>query len=69
MDIFCELVKGMKSIRKYHIVHRDIKPSNIMFKNNHVKYVDFGLATKFNQEYQRSHMIKTFAGTPFNMAP
>ena len=48
MDIFIQLVRGMNTMRKLDIIHRDIKPANIMFKDGKVKYVDFGLATKFH---------------------
>ena len=50
MDIFSQLVRGMNSMRKLNIIHRDIKPANIMFHDGKIKYVDFGLATKFLSE-------------------
>ena len=67
MELFKQLVKGMNSMKKLEIIHRDIKPANIMFHNGKVKYVDFGLATKFHDGAGR--MLQTFAGSPFNMAP
>jgi serine/threonine protein kinase len=36
-----------------------------MFKGKNIKIVDFGLARK----YSKGEMLKTYAGTPFNMAP
>ena len=66
MNIFIQLVKGMNAMKKLDIIHRDIKPANIMFNEGKVKYVDFGLATKF---YDKGELMKTFAGSPFNMAP
>lgn len=36
-----------------------------MMKNNNIKIVDFGLAKKFF----KGQMLKTFAGSPLNMAP
>ena len=36
-----------------------------MLKNGNIKIVDFGLARKFFA----GELLKTFAGSPFNMAP
>lgn len=66
MDIFIQLVRGMNVMKKLNVIHRDIKPANIMFHDGKAKYVDFGLATKFNDS---GKMMETFAGSPFNMAP
>jgi len=52
-------------MHQFKVMHRDLKPSNILLKNGSVKIADFGLATKFS----KNQMMKTFAGTPLNMAP
>ena len=65
MRLFIQIVKGMNSIEKMSIIHRDLKPANIMFKANNIKIVDFGLAKK----HSYGEMMKTYAGTPLNMAP
>lgn len=52
-------------MHQYKIVHRDLKPDNILFKNGRIKISDFGLA----RSYSRHQMMKSYAGTPFNMAP
>lgn len=47
------------------VVHRDIKPENIMFGGDgEIRLVDFGLAKE-----SASNKMKTFAGTPYFMAP
>jgi serine/threonine-protein kinase ULK/ATG1 len=46
-------------------MHRDLKPANILLHNGRVKIADFGLACKFSKE----EMLRSFAGTPLNMAP
>ena len=56
-SIFKYLLTGLKLLHKNKVVHRDIKPHNILIKlndkNNLIpKYIDFGLSTDFNEEYQ-----------------
>lgn len=52
-------------MKKLNVIHRDLKPANIMMKNNNIKIVDFGLAKKF----YKGEMLKTYVGSPLNMAP
>ncbi len=63
--IFGQIIQGMSAMKDKKIIHRDLKPENIMFKDGKAKIVDFGLARKF----EKGEFLKTFAGTPFNMAP
>lgn len=65
MKIFGQIVKGLSMMHQFKVVHRDLKPSNILLKNGRVKIADFGLATKFSKD----QLLRTFAGTPLNMAP
>lgn len=55
----------MTAMHQFKIVHRDLKPANILFQNGRIKIADFGLARKFG----KNEMLRTYAGTPFNMAP
>ncbi|VDP81347.1 unnamed protein product [Echinostoma caproni] len=46
-SLFRELTHGLAYIHSKKIIHRDLKPANIMLDaNDHVKIVDFGLATR-----------------------
>jgi len=65
MKIFGQIIRGLSAMHQFKVMHRDLKPSNILLKNGSVKIADFGLATKFS----KNQMMKTFAGTPLNMAP
>ena len=65
MRLFSQLVRGMHSMKKLNFIHRDLKPANIMMKNNSIKIVDFGLAKKF----YKGEMLRTYVGSPLNMAP
>ena len=48
MVIVEPLFLGIKEMYKSKIVHNDIKPINIIHKNDSLKYIDFGLASKVN---------------------
>ena len=67
MDAANVVSKCLEALHHCHtlgIVHRDIKPENIMFgKDKEIRLVDFGLAK------ESSSKMKTFAGTPYFMAP
>jgi len=61
-----ELFGALAHMHAQGIVHRDIKPENIMLdENESLKLIDFGLSKI--QTDKKS--MKTFAGTPYYMAP
>ena len=51
------------------ITHRDLKPGNIMLTKNHVKVLDFGLATIASAEEGPLTANGVMMGTPAYMAP
>ena len=50
LSILQQLLEGFKILQKYQILHRDIKPDNIMFKDNKVKLIDFGISKMLNKK-------------------
>jgi|TARA_Y100000389_G_C17440298_1_gene508157 casein kinase 1 len=45
-----KLINIINNIHDFYVVHRDIKPENIMFKNNDIFFIDFGLSTFYINE-------------------
>lgn len=58
-------------LQKYsNITHLDIKPDNLLYKNNSLKFIDFG-SSRFLDENNHGNMIKIPKplGTPYYAAP
>ena len=63
-NITAKCLEALHHCHSLGIVHRDIKPENIMFgADGEIRLVDFGLAK------ESATKMKTFAGTPYFMAP
>jgi serine/threonine protein kinase len=65
LKLFKQIILGVSAMHQFKIIHRDLKPANILMKNGRIKIADFGLARKFS----KNEMLRSYAGTPFNMAP
>lgn len=57
------MLEGLDQLAEAHVAHRDIKPANIMIQRGDVKFIDFGIACKYEK------CISEMAGTPTFMAP
>ncbi|CAD8125685.1 unnamed protein product [Paramecium sonneborni] len=44
LNIMESLLKGLQIIHQNGIIHRDLKPANLMYHNNQIKIIDFGLS-------------------------
>jgi calcium-dependent protein kinase len=67
LDIFSEILKGMKVLVDHSYIHRDIKPANVLIKGNLYKIADYGFARKADI-FCKTKMAE-FCGTPIYMAP
>lgn len=62
-----QLIATVKYLNSLNICHRDIKPENILInpKSLHIKLIDFGLSTYFN-DFSK---LTTKVGTPYYVSP
>lgn len=65
LRLFCEIIRGFKTIVGKNFIHRDLKTGNILMKDGKIKIADFGLC----RLACKNNMAVTFAGSPMNMAP
>ncbi|OQR96496.1 eukaryotic translation initiation factor 2-alpha kinase [Thraustotheca clavata] len=49
MQLFTDVVRGVKHIHSYGVIHRDIKPDNIFLQNGVAKIGDFGLSKHMHE--------------------
>ena len=47
--IFLQLLECVRSLHQMEIVHRDIRPSNVIYHQEKIYLIDFGLARKQNE--------------------
>lgn len=47
-DIATQAIFSIQELHQLGIIHRDIKPDNFLFKDGHIKLIDFGLACEWN---------------------
>ncbi|MBN2725688.1 MAG: serine/threonine protein kinase [Deltaproteobacteria bacterium] len=68
LDIFMDVISGLKSASELKIIHRDIKPANIFLsEDNHAKIGDFGLARAEIDAAMTADGV--IIGTPDYLAP
>ncbi|KAM3138963.1 hypothetical protein pb186bvf_008976 [Paramecium bursaria] len=67
LQIFKDLLKGIKSLLKIGIIHRDIKPANIMIHEGVFKLTDFGFAKQVSGGIEA--IMNSLVGTPLYMSP
>ncbi|CAD8050500.1 unnamed protein product [Paramecium sonneborni] len=67
MNIFRDLLHGIKALLKIGIIHRDIKPANIMIHDGEFKITDFGFAKQVDSHIDA--IMNSLVGTPLYMSP
>ena len=67
LDIFGEIIQGIKILVDHSYIHRDIKPANVLVKNDVFKIADYGFAMK--ADFYGHSKINEICGTPIYMAP
>jgi diguanylate cyclase (GGDEF)-like protein len=71
LAIAIQLASGLVAIHAESIVFKDIKPGNIVIspESKIAKYIDFGIATRLEQETQEAIGLRKLKGTLSYMSP
>lgn len=57
VEDFIKLIDTLQQLHKIEIAHRDIKPSNIIWINDRLYFIDFGIAKDLNASQESNHCI------------
>ena len=70
LDLFVQLVSGVRHLHAHKVVHRDIKPGNIFLdRRNLVRLGDFGIARVLGGAADDGAQPQRSVGTPLYLAP
>lgn len=71
LNIAVKIAKGLNEIHSNNIIHKDINPSNIVYNENQkqLKIIDFGLASKLENEQIAPSAEARFEGTFAYVSP
>ncbi len=67
LEIYEQILDGVKYIHSKNIIHRDLKPKNILIKDGIIKIIDFGIT--LDELRERITRTDEWVGSKFYMAP
>ena len=65
------ILNAIEALHKNGICHRDIKPENMVFvgDNYDLKLIDFGVACKFVNKYNKKKKLQRYVGSSYYCSP
>ncbi|AUX27669.1 serine/threonine protein kinase [Sorangium cellulosum] len=71
LELAVAIADALGALHRCHVTHKDIKPSNIIVSPDlrRATLVDFGVASRLQQEFQQSASVSALQGTLAYMSP
>ena len=69
LDVAIRMAAAIAGVHRHSVIHKDIKPHHFLVCDDHIKLIDFGIATRLSSETQMARSASLLDGTLAYMSP